>query len=160
MSLQSDIAMDMIANGVHKTGLLAGLGAYVTNPGCAAMMRYRLYSRMYRSGGLWKIPGKLLWILNTRIGCYLAPTAKIGPGLRLPHPTSVVIGGGAVLGARVTMYQNTTIGRIEQDKPDMPVIGGGCVLYVGATVLGPTQLSENTIVGAFSVVRPSKDERK
>ena len=74
------------------------------------------------------------------------PGARIGPGFFIDHGTGVVIGETAVIGERVRLYQNVTLGakRFDADasgaltkgQPRHPVVEDDVVVYAGATILG------------------------
>ena len=57
-------------------------------------------------------------------GADIAYEAQVGPGLVLYHPTGVVIGPGARVGARATIMQGVTLG-------SDAVTGGGGALTRG-----------------------------
>lgn len=61
---------------------------------------------------------------------YISPYARIGVGLHIPHPTSIVIVAKTTIGDNFTIYQNTTIG--------------------GAMILGKVNVGDNVIVGTNS----------
>jgi len=90
-----------------------------------------------------------------RYGVYISHNAKIGKQLGLPHPTSIVIGEGVVIGADVTIYQSVTLGgRVigDWEKGNYPQISDGCVIFAGAVIVGKVRVGKNCIVGANSVV--------
>lgn len=90
-----------------------------------------------------------------RYGIYVSKYAKIGNGLRLPHPTAIVIGEGVVIGSNVTVYQSVTLGgRVVGDwkKSNYPAIGDGSVLFAGVVVVGKVKIGMNCVIGANSVV--------
>ena len=51
-------------------------------------------------------------LLVRRYGVYFSAGADsaIGKGLKLPHPTSIVIGAGVKIGDNCVIYQNVTVG--------------------------------------------------
>lgn len=88
-------------------------------------------------------------------GIYISSNAAIGPGLRLPHPTSIVIGDGVEIGENVTIYQGVTLGgRIIGDwkKRNYPKIADNSVIFAGAVIVGKVKIGRNCIIGANSVV--------
>jgi len=76
----------------------------------------------------------------------------LGEGLSLPHPIGIVIGEGAVIGKDVTIYQNVTLGRSNNNVSAYPSIGDNATLYSGATILGDVTVGEWAVVGANSTV--------
>lgn len=88
-------------------------------------------------------------------GVYVSRCAQIGHGLRLPHPTAIVIGEGVVIGSNVSLYQSVTIGgRVIGDwkKGNYPTIGDGSILFAGVVVVGKVKIGINCVIGANSVV--------
>ncbi|WP_133253988.1 serine O-acetyltransferase [Paenibacillus xerothermodurans] len=82
----------------------------------------------------------------------ISPLARIGPGLVIPHTLGIVIGGGAVIGRDVTIYQNVTIGTKNGKDYRYPSIGDNTVLFSGCVVVGPIKIGNNAVVGANAVV--------
>lgn len=90
-----------------------------------------------------------------KYGVYISVNATIGEGLRLPHPTSIVIGDGVSIGSNVTIYQSVTLGgRVVGDwqKGNYPEVADGSILFAGAVVVGKIRIGENCVIGANSVV--------
>jgi serine O-acetyltransferase len=136
-----------------RSGLKGALIAYVTSPGFALMSRARLASWLNARGRVGRLLSRLVWRSTVRnYGCYIAPTARLGAGLCLPHPVGVVIGEGSVIGTDVTIYQGVTLGRASHEVDAYPSIGDGAVIYAGATLLGPIRIGRNAVVAAHSVV--------
>lgn len=94
-------------------------------------------------------------VIERRYGCYLSPLAEIAPGLALPHPTGIVIGDGAVIGARCTIYQQATLGgrRVgDHGKGAYPRVADDVVIFAGAKLIGRINVGEGAVIGANSVV--------
>jgi len=70
--------------------------------------------------------------------------AKIGKGLKLPHPFNLVIGRGAVIGDNVTLYHGVTIG----DKDGYPVICDDVIVYPNSVLVGRIRVGKKCIIGA------------
>jgi serine O-acetyltransferase len=90
-----------------------------------------------------------------RFGVYIPHTASIGTGLRLPHPTAIVIGQGVVIGDNVTIYQNVTLGgKVIGDFQDgnFPEIQQDTVIFAGAVIIGKVKIGRGCIIGANAVV--------
>lgn len=75
-------------------------------------------------------------------------TDDIGPGLRLPHPFCIVLGEGVSVGAGCTLLHNVTV-----QRGAGTCVGDGAVLNTGVTVLAGSQIGDDAVVGANSVVR-------
>jgi serine O-acetyltransferase len=120
--------------------------------GCIAWLRFAHFCMRTGFGVLAR------WarhVIERRYGCYLHLDARIGPGLKLPHPVGIVIGEGVVIGARCTIYQHVTLGgRRLGDWRDgkYPRIGDDVVLFCGVAVLGTLEIGDRVTIGANSVV--------
>jgi serine O-acetyltransferase len=94
--------------------------------------------------------GPLARRLNLTLnGCDISPHAKIGPGLHLPHPVGVVIGPEVVIGARCTLYHNTTLGMGGSGSPvlqDDIHIGIGVVAFGGITIGSGARIAPNSVL--------------
>lgn len=128
------------------------LRVFLLNPGYWSVARYRL-SAWCHNRRMFRPFAKFFWYLNVMLsGCYIAPSAKIGPGLGLPHATGIVIGEGCVIGADVTIYQHVTLGRRKHSDYGYPVIGNGVTIYAGACIAGAFRVGDNATIGANAVV--------
>lgn len=91
--------------------------------------------------------------LAKRYGVYVGQYAEIGPGLKLPHPTSIVIGEGVTLGRRVRLFQQTTIAGAPKDSSGLvPRVGDDVTIYPGAKIVGDGCVGNNVVIGANAVV--------
>ena len=78
------------------------------------------------------------------------PATMIGKGLRLPHPTGVVIHRDVVIGPGCMIMQQVTIGQMA--GPDVPIIGANVYIGAGAKILGPVVIGDGARIGANAVV--------
>lgn len=126
-------------------------------------LSFRLHSylslmRWLRTRGWNRLASLLSRRLERRHGLFIPPEAKIAPTCRFPHPTGIVIGVGAVLGDRTTVFQNVTIGaaRTGNGRADRyPTIGSDCVIFAGAVLVGNITIGEGCVIGANAVVTSS-----
>lgn len=81
--------------------------------------------------------------------CDIAITAKIGPGLLMPHPLAVVVHPDAKIGRHVCVMQSVTIG--VGSKPGLPTIGDYVDVGCGAKILGGVHVGEGAVIGANAV---------
>ncbi|MGH6710730.1 MAG: serine O-acetyltransferase [Bradyrhizobium sp.] len=142
---------DLLAN-TGNAGLSAAAVALITDPGFAVITRWRA-AKWLRFNTRWG--HAIAWLIVrslARRGCYISLLAEIGPGLKLPHPTGVVVGEGSHLGSSVTLYHNVTLGRHTWNAPGCPRIGDGVVIYTGAVLIGSIKIGEGATVAANSVV--------
>lgn len=93
--------------------------------------------------------------LRREFGCFVQPTAVIGPGLKLPHPNGIVIGSGVRIGAKCIIYQQVTLGgarRGDFQSNAYPGVGDRVTLFTGAKVLGAISIGDDAQIGANAVV--------
>ncbi len=76
---------------------------------------------------------------------------RFGKELFIPHPYGIVVHAESVIGDRVTLMQNVTLGE-NQREPGVPVIGDDVVIGAGACVLGPVHVGDGAMVAAGAVV--------
>lgn len=140
-------------NESDRRQMLLLLPRLLTNPSLHAVLLIRVFLAS---------PSYLRWlwrnILITKHGIDLHPAVQIGPGLELPHPVSIVIGGTTVLGSNVVLHHNVTLGtrdrhldpRIEQRVS--PVIGNDVIIYAGSVLVGQIRVGSGATIGANTVV--------
>ncbi|PZQ61746.1 MAG: hypothetical protein DI544_03715 [Sphingomonas taxi] len=145
---------DLFAN-ANRTGVKGAAIGWFLNPGFAVATLYRIMRWGHRRGG---VAGRLVAVLAWRrivtgYGCYIDPSAAIGPGLRLPHPVGIVIGADTVIGADATIYQHVTFGRRNAAEARYPVTGDRVTVYAGATVIGGITIGDGATIAAGALVR-------
>jgi len=147
------LSEDLKAN-TGRGGAAHGLAALFYHPGFCAIALHRVATRLDRAGPIGRLLGVFVWRLNVVLtGCYLNNRARIEPGLRLPHPIGVVVGADVIVGRRVTLYQNVTIGVSGEVHEQFPTIHANCIVYAGAVIIGPISVGPNAVVGANSFVK-------
>ncbi len=80
------------------------------------------------------------------------PSARIGPGLLLPHPVGIVVGDDVEIGDNATIYQHVTLGQRGARDQSYPVIGHNVVIYAGAVIIGNITIGDGAVIGANAVV--------
>ena len=105
------------------------------------------------------------WILRHRIpvfnrvlrqwqmtfaGVELGNDIVLGHGVYFIHSLGTVVGGNAVLGDRVRLMGNNTIGAARDDGS--PTIGNDVEIGCGARILGPVRIGHGAVIGANAVV--------
>ncbi len=85
-------------------------------------------------------------LLNSDIHCRaFAP-------ILLAHPYGIVIHGDTVIGHRVTIMQQVTLGAKDRGVHAAPVIEDGVYIGAGAKVLGAVRIGRGAVIGANAVV--------
>lgn len=74
----------------------------------------------------------------------------LGHGVYFIHSLGTVVGGNAVLGDRVRLMGNNTIGAARDDGS--PTIGNDVEIGCGARILGPVRIGDGAVIGANAVV--------
>jgi serine O-acetyltransferase len=92
------------------------------------------------------VAGFLRILLNSDVHC------RIRSPILMPHPYGIVIDPGVVIGRRVTVMQQVTIGRKSPSDPGLPVIEDNVCIGPGARVLGAVRVGRGATVGANAVV--------
>ena len=77
---------------------------------------------------------------------------RIRSPILMPHPYGIIIHSKAVIGSRVTVMQQVTIGSKDPDKNVAPVIEDEVYIGAGAKVLGGIRVGKGAIIGANAVV--------
>lgn len=93
--------------------------------------------------------------LQRRYSVFISRKASIPASVEFKHPTGIVIGEGVVIGERVKVYQNVTLGgaRIgDWRSNNYPIIGDDTVIFAGAVVVGKVVIGRNCTIGANAVV--------
>jgi serine O-acetyltransferase len=125
-------------------------------PGLYAIMTYRLAHELFALD-VPLIPRIMTEHAHSRTGIDIHPGTRVGSSFFIDHGTGVVIGGTAVIGAGVKLYQGVTLGAFSFDKDAAgqlirhtkrhPTIEDEVVVYAGATILGG-----DTVIGRGSVI--------
>jgi serine O-acetyltransferase len=125
-------------------------------PGVLAMIHHRLAHRLYELG-LPLLARIVAEIAHSRTGIDIHPGATIGRGFFIDHGTGVVIGETCVIGERVRLYQNVTLGakrfpvsddgHLTKGLARHPIVEDDVVIYAGATVLGRVTIGKGAVIG-------------
>lgn len=101
----------------------------------------------------WHIPilnRVLRQVQMTLGGVELGNDIVLGDGVYFIHSLGTVVGGTAVVGARVRFLGNNTVGAARDDGA--PVIGDDVEIGCGARILGPIRIGARAVIGANAVV--------
>jgi serine O-acetyltransferase len=125
-------------------------------PSIYAVMVYRLAHEFFKMR-VPLLPRIMTEHAHHRTGIDIHPGTRIGSRFFIDHGTGVVIGGTAVIGNNVKLYQGVTLGAFSFDKDATgdfvrdtkrhPTIEDDVIVYAGATILGG-----ETVVGRGSVI--------
>lgn len=128
-------------------------------PGLEAITIYRLAHALYELQ-IPLIPRMMTEWAHSKTGIDIHPGASIGEYFFIDHGTGIVIGGTAILGDWVKLYQGVTLGALSFPKDETgelvrntkrhPTIEDNVVIYANATILGG-----DTVIGKDSVIGSS-----
>jgi serine O-acetyltransferase len=148
LSLAARIAADVRSHG----GLLDSICALGFWAICVHRVAHALTSL-----GL-DLPARVLQVFSqVFLRCDISRKARIGPGVRLFHASSIFIGPHVRVGRDSTIGPETFIGANTRwsDPSDYPVIGDDVVIGPGARVMGRLHIGSGTWVGPNAVVMRS-----
>ena len=116
---------------------------------------WRLANEMHEKGSKRqrKIASKINRRLLDRYATDIELGARIGERFHISHHAGLVISKRAIIGANVTVRQNTTIGLkkgIESDE--VIVIGNNVNIGANSCIIGAVKIGDNVQIGAMSFV--------
>ncbi len=122
----------------------------VWDPGRKLLRAVRRYQALGKRRGLLARIGRKYWVLNhwfwslvTQSEIHLC--TEIGGGLRLTHPTGIIIHPEAKIGPNCMIFQQVTLAG--------PVVLGGHVdVGAGAKLIAPLTVGDHVVIGANAVV--------
>jgi serine O-acetyltransferase len=90
----------------------------------------------------------LFWSTITQ--CEIQLETEIGGGLRMQHPTGIIIHPDAVIGPNCMIFNHVTIGVGKGGK--VPVLGGHVDIAAGARLIGGITVGDHAVIGLNTVV--------
>lgn len=125
------------------------------NPELNAVYLVRRKQYLEEGGKLSRFVSRFYHVkLMRRYGIHVTPGTTIGKGLRIAHPTSIVITLCSI-GDNFTIYQNCTIGQKKWKSGLFPTIGNNVTMYAGSAVIGEVTVADNVTIGANSTLLKS-----
>ena len=123
-------------------------------PGFYAIMVYRVAHVLYQLGAPF-IPRMMTEHAHGKTGIDINPGAEIGEYFFIDHGTGIVIGETTVIGKRVKLYQNVTLGALSPRKGQSlsgtkrhPTVEDDVTIYSGASILGgETVIGKGAVIG-------------
>jgi len=121
-------------------------------PGFWAIIFHRAAHRLYKRK-LFFLARLISQLSRSLTGIEIHPGAKIGKRFFIDHGAGVVIGETCEIGDDVLLYQGVTLGGTGKDAGKRhPTLGNNVLVGVGAKILGPFKVGDNSRIGAGSVV--------
>ena len=122
-------------------------------PGFYAITVYRVAHLLYTLGVPF-IPRIMTEHAHGKTGIDIHPGATIGEYFFIDHGTGIVIGETTIIGKRVKIYQNVTLGALSPRKGQSlagvkrhPTVEDDVTIYSGASILGG-----ETVIGSGAVI--------
>jgi len=125
-------------------------------PGMRAIMYHRMAHALYRLD-LRFLARMIASLSQQATGIDIHPGARIGASFFIDHGTGVVIGETTIIGQRVRLYQQVTLGAkrfvadergvLVKGQPRHPVVEDDVVIYAGATILGRVTIGAGSVIG-------------
>jgi serine O-acetyltransferase len=122
-------------------------------PGMVACVILRVQEMFFRNR--WGRAASICRAVNLAItGADFVPGCVVGPGVRLEHPSGIVVGFDAVVGSNCTILQQVTLGVLYGDREEQatPVLEDDVVVGAGARILGGVRIGRGASIGANAVV--------
>jgi serine O-acetyltransferase len=92
--------------------------------------------------------------ISIKLGISISPNT-FGPGLSIAHRGTIVVNGGARIGANCRLHTGVNIGTEAGKSDAAPLIGDNCYIGPGAKIFGPIEIGPNSVIGANAVVNKS-----
>ena len=120
------------------------------------LVAFRLASRCERGGRLLRtvgIPVRLLYRIGVQwlLGIDIPPGTRIGLAPDVYHGMGLVIHRETIIGDRVRLHHNTTIGLARSDG-GAPLIGNDVQIGANSVVIGGISIGDRAVIAAGSVV--------
>lgn len=139
---------------VTKFSLKSIAIAYLSSPGFRLVVLIRISSLFY-SSKYWPVLNYFFQIKMLRYGAEIAPSAQLGPALKIIHTVGIVIGGGVVVGANATILHGVTIGerRVSNNSDGKyPHIGDRVIIGNSTTILGNIEIGNDVKIASNSII--------
>jgi serine O-acetyltransferase len=89
----------------------------------------------------------LFWFFKIEVSRH----AKLGPGLRLPHPMGIIIAPNVEVGPGCDLYADVRL-VLSHGNPQGPRLEPGVFMGDGAKAVGAVTIGENAVIGVSAVV--------
>lgn len=89
--------------------------------------------------------------ISKRLG-FTIPLNVFGAGLSIAHYGTIVVNGGAKIGANCRLHVGVNIGTEAGKSDAAPTIGDNCYIGPGAKIFGSINIGSGVVIGANAVV--------
>lgn len=162
IEIREILETDILAILDGDPAVLSKQEAVICYPGLEAITYYRIAHYIYNLG--YKLLARVISeYAHRKTQIDIHPAAKIGNYFCIDHGTGVVIGGTAIIGNHVRIYQGVTLGAKWLNDIDKvknvkrhPTILNNVIIYANATILGgQTIIKEGSVIGANAFITNS-----
>lgn len=124
-------------------------------PAIQVMLHHRTAHALHRLG-VPIIPRIIAEQAHSLTGIDIHPAATIGEYFAIDHGTGIVIGGTAIIGNHVMLYQGVTLGAknfqydesgLPLDIPRHPIVEDNVTIYSNSSILGRIRIGHDSIIG-------------
>lgn len=147
--------LDLIRSDIEAARRHFGSALTHAFPNLFVAVSHRFAHTLHRHGHPW-LAQVMALACHVLTGAEIRPTAQIGPGLMVIHPTGIVIGGNVVAGRDLQLWGSNTLGRMGFSSatraPGSPRLGDSVVLLTHASVVGAVVIGDRVVVAAYSLV--------
>ena len=127
------------------------------SPELNALYLIRKKQYLEEKGGISALRSRFFHVkLMRRYGIHITPGAKIGIGLRIAHPSSIIV-TLCEIGDNFTIYQNCTIGQKKWKSGLFPTIGNNVTMYSGSSIIGNVKVADGVTIGANATLLKDAD---
>lgn len=95
--------------------------------------------------------------LSMKLG-WSIPANVFGPGLCIVHYGTVIINGGAKVGANCRIHSGVNVGANGGGDSDTPILGDNVYIGPGAKLFGKIRIGDNCVIAANAVINKSFKE--
>lgn len=124
-------------------------------PNLFVALSHRVAHALERRGRRWSAHLVAI-VCHVLTGAEIRPSATLGPGLRIVHPTGIVIGTEVVAGRNLALWGSNTLGYSRFTDPSLPqgwpTLGDDVIVLSHASVLGRVSVGDRTLVAAYALV--------
>ena len=144
-----------LARFAHGPSFRDKLKVLMLSPGFLAVVIIRMQD-YFRSHHLLLVAYFMQRINLSLHGIDVLPGATIAGGLRIEHPSGIVIGAGCVIGSNCTIMQGVTLGvrNVSRERNDngFPKVGDDVIIGANSSILGGISIGNEVVIGAHSLV--------
>lgn len=120
------------------------------DPGPKLLRAIRRYQDAAEKNGPFATLRRRYWVLNhlfwsTVTQCEIHLNTSIGGGLRLTHPTGIIIHADSEIGPNCMIFHQVTLAGAVK-------LGGHVDIGAGAKLIGPLSVGDHAVIGANAVV--------